>query len=152
MLGEPGIQPLWANPMLRAGVALAGANVRSAGSTEDEGILTAAEAARLDLRGTQLVVLSACETGLGEVRYGEGVMGLRRAFALAGARAQLFSLWEVSDPGTVALMEGYDQNLVEGKGHAAALRMVQLALLQQGTDPNVWASFVAYGDPGPPGE
>lgn len=144
--------PLWDNPMLLAGVALAGANVAGTGGSEEDGILTAVEAARLDLRGTQLVVLSACETGLGTVHYGEGVMGLRRAFTLAGARAQLFSLAAVSDAGTVELITGYYQHLAAGQGHTASLRAVQLAMLQRGVDPYTWASFVAYGYPGPLGE
>ncbi len=152
MQSERELQPLWDNPMLRAGVALAGANVPGTGGSDEDGILTAVEAARLDLRGTQLVVLSACETGLGTVRYGEGVMGLRRAFTLAGARAQLFSLAPVSDAGTVELIQGYYQHLAAGQGHTASLHAVQLAMLHSGVDPYTWASFVAYGYPGPLGE
>src|SRR5207247_8192106 len=79
--------PLETSPMLRSGLVLAGAN-----RSEADGIVTAAELANLDLRGTQLVVLSACETGVGDVRNGDGVIGLRRALVLAGARAQLVSL------------------------------------------------------------
>jgi CHAT domain-containing protein len=86
--------PLDENP-LRLGLALAGANARRSGDSDD-GILTAAEAAQPDLRGTQLVVLSACEAGQGEVQQGEGVYGLRRALVLAGAQAQLVSLWKVA--------------------------------------------------------
>jgi CHAT domain-containing protein len=132
--------------MYKSGVAMAGANRGSAG------ILTAAEIALMDLRGTQLAVLSACETGLGAYESGEGVMGLRRAFAIAGARAQLFSLWDVSDASTARLMADYYDALSNGDGHAESLRQVKLRQIQIGTDPYFWASFVAYGDPGPLGK
>ena len=112
--------PLGENPLLRSGLALAGANARRSGESDD-GILTAAEAAQLDLRGTQLVVLSACETGLGQVQQGEGVYGLRRALVLAGAQAQLVSLWKVADGQTQALMVDYYQHLLKGEGRSAAL-------------------------------
>src|SRR5262249_841693 len=82
------------NPLLRSGLALAGANERR---KDDNGILTALEVAGLNLWGTKLVALSACDTGLGEVKNGDGVHGLRRALVLAGAETQVMSLWEVSD-------------------------------------------------------
>ena len=120
--------PLGENPLLRSGLALAGANARRSGDSDD-GIRTAAEAAQLDLRGTQLVVLSACETGLGQVEEGEGVYGLRRALVLAGAQAQLVSLWKVADAQTQALMVDYYQRLLKGEGRSAALREAQKAMI-----------------------
>ncbi len=91
--------------MLRSGLALAGFNARSNG--DEDGVLTALEVSSLNLLGTQLVVLSACETGLGDIANGEGVYGLRRAFAIAGAETQLMGLWLVSDYGTQDLMAQY---------------------------------------------
>jgi CHAT domain-containing protein len=112
------------NPLLRSGLALAGANQRRSEGGED-GILTAAEAAQLDLEGTQLVVLSACQTGTGDVANGEGVYGLRRALVLAGAQSQLVSLWNVNDTATEKLMGEYYRRLQKGEGRAQALRSAQ---------------------------
>lgn len=143
-LGEAGGM----NPMLLSGVVLAGANVGGTGG--DDGILTAEEVVGLDLRGVELVVLSACETGLGEVQDGEGVLGLRRAFALAGARALVLSLWKVPDDATRALMEGFYAALAT-EPPADALRTAQLgaiaALRAAGQEPHPasWAAFVASG-------
>jgi CHAT domain-containing protein/Tfp pilus assembly protein PilF len=146
--------PLNENPLLRSGLALAGANGRRSGEGDD-GILTAAEAAQLDLRGTQLVVLSACETGVGKVQRGEGVYGLRRALVLAGAQTQLASLWKVADDATRALMVDYYQRLLKGEGRSAALRSVQEAMLADPArqHPYYWAAFVPLGNWTPlPGE
>ena len=139
--------PLGENPLLRSGLALAGANARRSGDSDD-GILTAAEAAQLDLRGTQLVVLSACETGLGQVEEGEGVYGLRRALVLAGAQAQLVSLWKVADAQTQALMVDYYQRLLKGEGRSAALREAQKAMIANPATqhPYYWAAFVPIGN------
>jgi CHAT domain-containing protein len=139
--------PLGKNPLLRSGLALAGANARRSGDSDD-GILTAAEAAQLDLRGTQLVVLSACETGLGEAQQGEGVYGLRRALVLAGAQAQLVSLWKVADAQTQAPMVDYYQRLLNGAGRAAALREAQQAMIANPATrhPYYWAAFVPIGN------
>ncbi|MBE9062851.1 CHAT domain-containing protein [cf. Phormidesmis sp. LEGE 11477] len=137
--------------LLRSGLALAGVNGRSSGGdriTED-GIFTALEAANLDLQGTQLVVLSACETGVGTISDEDGVYGLRRAFAIAGAESQLMSLWQVDDLGTSELMQLYYQNLIEKKqGRSEALRNAQLALLETGTyqHPYYWSSFIFSGN------
>lgn len=135
------------NPLLRSGLALAGFNSRSSGS--EDGVLTALEASTLNLYGTQLVVLSACETGLGDITNGEGVYGLRRAFALAGAETQVMSLWQVSDYGTQSLMARYYANLVQGMGRSEALRAVQLEMIQSGgqySHPYYWAAFILTGN------
>src|SRR5262249_17879144 len=115
------------NPLLRSGLALAGANVHHSG--EEDGLLPALEASGLDLWGTKRVVLSACDTGVGEVKNGEGVYGLRRALVLAGAETQMMSLWPVSDEGTRALMTAYYTALQAGQGRGEALRQVQLQML-----------------------
>ncbi|MEM6436594.1 MAG: CHAT domain-containing tetratricopeptide repeat protein [Cyanobacteria bacterium P01_D01_bin.115] len=135
------------NPLLRSGLALAGFNTRSSGN--EDGVLTALEAANLNLFGTQLVVLSACETGLGDIANGEGVYGLRRAFALAGAETQLMSLWQVSDFGTQSLMARYYEKLTAGMGRSEALQEVQLEMIEEGgqySRPFYWAAFILAGD------
>ncbi|MES2355551.1 MAG: CHAT domain-containing tetratricopeptide repeat protein [Pseudomonadota bacterium] len=133
------------NSLLRSGLVLTGANKPS--SDNDDGILTALEAAGLDLWGTQLVVLSACETALGKVLNGEGIYGLRRAFVIAGAESQLMSLWSVSDEATRDLMVEYYQRLKQGEGRASALRQAQLKLLhdKQSGHPFFWAGFISAG-------
>jgi CHAT domain-containing protein len=98
------------NPMLLAGLVLAGAN-----RDEDRGLLTAEEVAALDLAGCELVVLSACDTGVGKLAGWQGVQGLQRAFAEAGTRAQVASLWSVSDAATSVLMEQFYTNLWQKK-------------------------------------
>jgi CHAT domain-containing protein/tetratricopeptide (TPR) repeat protein len=123
------------NPLLRSGLALAGANERGGvggAATGEDGVLTAYEAAGLDLWGTRLVVLSACETGVGEVQNGDGVYGLRRALVLAGSETQVMSLWQVSDDATRDLMIAYYRLLQDGAGRGDALRQVQLAMLAGG--------------------
>ena len=135
------------NPLLRSGLALAGANLRS-GDRDDSGILTALEASGLNLWGSKLVVLSACDTGVGEIRNGEGVYGLRRAFVLAGAETLVMSLWPVSDYVTRKVMTEYYTNLKAGLGRGEALRRGQLDMLRQKDrrHPFYWASFIQSGD------
>jgi CHAT domain-containing protein len=137
------------NPLLRSGLVFAGANQLASG--DDDGILTALEAAGLDLWGTQLVVLSACETGVGKVTHGDGVYGLRRALAIAGAESLVMSLWQVDDAATRDLMTGYYARLAAGRPRSSALRDVQLALLRtpKYAHPYYWASFLPAGDNAP---
>jgi len=134
------------NPLLRSGLALAGFNLRSSG--DEDGVLTALEVAGLDLAGTKLVVLSACETGLGDIANGEGVYGLRRAFAIAGAESQLITLWLVDDLATKDLMMNYYGRLQKNVGRSAALRQVQLEMLKnpQYQRPYYWAAFIPSGE------
>jgi CHAT domain-containing protein len=132
------------NPLLRSGLLLAGAN-RGNG---DEGILTALELTGLDLWGTKIVVLSACDTGVGEVKNGDGVYGLRRALVLAGSESQMMSLWPVSDAGTRDLMINYYRALKAGEGRSAGLRRVRLEFLKDArrAHPYYWASFIQSGE------
>jgi CHAT domain-containing protein len=117
------------HPGVLSGLAFAGAN-RPLEPDKDDGILTAAEVGVLPLQGVDLVVLSACDTGLGPVAGGEGVLGLQRAFQLSGARTTITSLWEVHDTATRRLMERFYRNLWERKmGKLDALRDAQLWML-----------------------
>jgi CHAT domain-containing protein len=133
------------NPLLRSGLALAGANLTH--ETED-GILTALEASALDLWGTHLVTLSACDTGIGEVRNGEGVYGLRRAFVLAGTETLVMSLWPVSDAIARETMVAYYTGLRAGLGRGDALRQSKIAMLKRPArqHPFYWASFIQSGE------
>jgi CHAT domain-containing protein/tetratricopeptide (TPR) repeat protein len=118
-----------------------------------ENILNQREVAGLRLQGTQLVVLSACETALGQVSFSDGVIGLQRSLTLAGARSQILSLWPVSDAKTKDLMVSFYRNIFEKKmTKAEALRQAQLQMIHQGIEPYYWASFVLYGDGGILGE
>ena len=134
------------NPLLRSGLALTGANLNKGGG--DDGILTALEASNLNLWGTKLVTLSACDTGVGEVKNGEGVYGLRRAFFLAGTESLVMSLWPVSDFVTRELMTDFYRGLKSGLGRGEALRQAQLAMLKRKgrQHPFYWASFIESGE------
>jgi CHAT domain-containing protein/tetratricopeptide (TPR) repeat protein len=133
-----------ATPLARSGLALAGANLRR---SDGDGIVTGLEIAGLDLWGTRLVVLSACDTGVGEVKNGEGVFGLRRALVLAGAETTMLSLWPVSDAGTRDLMASFYGKLLTGTAQDDALRESQLEMLHnpKRRHPFFWASFVQTG-------
>lgn len=118
-----------------------------------QNVLTQNDVARLRLFGTQLVVLSACESGLGEVSFAEGVTGLQRSLTLAGSRAQILTVWPVDDAKTRELMVAFYRNLFErGMTKSEALRQAQLAMAEQGLHMYYWAAFVLYGDGGPLGQ
>ncbi len=161
------------DPLLRSGLALAGFDHWREAAGRDDGVLTAQEVAHLDLQGTEIAVLSACETGVGEVRNGRGVFGLRRALVLAGARTQVMTLWQVADEPTRDLMVSWYEQILRGVPTAEAMRRAQLAALRgeplpgtrerrRGTHPLVegvpelaglrhpyyWAAFIVSGEPG----
>jgi len=140
------------NPLLRSGIALAGANQPDA-DPADDGYLTALEVARLNWKGTELVVISACESGKGYIQAGEGVYGLKRAIAVAGARSSLLSLWKVDDRATAAFMQNFYRKLQAGMGRADALAATQKEFRQSSNPswrhPFVWAAFQLSGDWGP---
>ncbi len=134
------------NPLLKSGLALSGANATK--DSSENGVLTGLEAAGLNLWGTKLVTLSACETGVGTVKDGEGVYGLRRAFFLAGTETLVMSLWDVSDRVTREMMSAYYSGLKRGMGRGEALRQAQLAMLKRKDreHPFYWASFIQAGE------
>ena len=132
------------NPLLRALVALSGAR-HALRTGEPGGLVTALQISGLDLRGTELVVLSACETALGESRPGEGVAGLHQAFLAAGARTVISTLWKVPDRETAAFMAAFYARLATGAPASEALRATQLEMAAE-HPPRIWAAFVAYGD------
>jgi len=145
------IPPPGDNPLLRAGLAFAGVNNNAQFlgeiDTDNDGVLTAIEVLGLNLYGTRLVVLSACETGLGEVHVGEGVYGLRRAFQEAGARTVINSLWEVSDQGTQRLMTALYKNILSGMPVRQAFREAQLGMKNSlmWSHPYIWSAFFMVG-------
>ncbi len=152
---QAGQNSRWDNPLTRAGLALAGANHwQEAASGNNDGILTAEEISALDLADVQWAVLSACDTGLGEVdSRGEGVFGLRRVFTLAGASTVIMSLWSVDDKCSRDWMSSlYRARWQDDLSTAAAVRQASCELLNQRREtgqsihPYYWAGFVAAGD------
>ena len=146
----------WENPLVRCGIALAGANhftnsaLRIPNFALEDGLLTGLEASLLNLQGTELVILSACDSGTGEVKTGEGVMSLRRAFRIAGAESVLASHWKVSDQATSRLMTEFMRRWRGGAPRAQAWREAQLSLLRDTkekdfSNPYYWAAFTLTG-------
>lgn len=139
------------NPMLRSGLALAGANTwlqnGKLPEKADDGFLTAEDVTTMDLLNTELVVLSACETGLGDILTGEGVFGLRRAFVLAGAQTLVMSLWQVPDEQTTELMVKFYNLLLSGKSRSESLRKAQIEMKNKFPDPYYWGAFICQGIP-----
>lgn len=137
------------DPMLRSGLVLAGANNPEA-NPHDDGYLTALEATHLDLQGTELVTLSACDTGRGDIRTGEGVYGLQRALIVAGARSMLLSLWKVPDDATCAFMVRFYTLLKQGAGRYEALVGVQREFRNHSNpiwrDIYYWGAWQLIGD------
>lgn len=142
------------SPLLLTGLAFAGANHRAdAAPDQDDGILMAQEVAALDLEGLEWVVLSACESGVGQIKDGEGVFGLRRAFQIAGAASVITSLWEVDDRDAKNWMSHlYQARLGEQASTVDAVRVASLRVIADrrrrrlDTHPSRWAAFVATGD------
>jgi len=133
------------NPMIRSGLLLAGVSNKNSDQNQD-GILTAYEAALLNLQKTKLVVLSACETGLGEVRNGEGVYGLQRAITSAGAQNLLMSLWKVDDLATSELMQVFYQRWTPQTNIRDAFRQAQLEVRKKYPHPFYWGAFIMLGN------
>ncbi len=132
------------NSMIRSGIILSG--IKSKSVNREDGILTAYEATNLSLEETRLVVLSACETGLGELKNGEGVYGLQRGLKVAGAKNLLMSLWKVDDAATSELMENFYQEWLGGEEIHRAFRQSQMKLRTKYPSPFYWGAFILLGD------
>jgi CHAT domain-containing protein len=141
------------NPLLHSGLLLAGANLRGEGADSagiEDGILTAYEVSAMNLQGIEMVVLSACETGLGEVRQGEGVYGLRRAFQIAGVRTIVSALWPISDKDTAPLISGlytFEDDILPNRLRRTQLERIDyLRSMELADHPYSWGAFIALGD------
>jgi CHAT domain-containing protein/tetratricopeptide (TPR) repeat protein len=135
------LESLSDHPEIRSGLVFAGVNAGG-------GYLTASEVGGIDLSSTDLVVLSACETGVGETTAGMGVSGLRRSLAVAGARSEIISLWKVDDAATAELMKQFYGNVSRGMGRSAALQAAKVAVRthSEWSLPYYWGAFQLFGD------
>ncbi|HRI80066.1 MAG TPA: CHAT domain-containing protein, partial [Cyclobacteriaceae bacterium] len=137
------------NPLMRSGLLFSGAKYAfqsEAAVSGEDGVLTSLEATGLRLDQTRLVVLSACETGLGVISNGEGVYGLQRSFQLAGAKAVLMSLWTVPDEATQELMTEFYSQWLEGISPRESLKKAQSKVRIKHPDPHDWGGFVLIGN------
>lgn len=132
------------NPMLKSGIALSGAN-KSLSEGRDDGVVTALKLSGLNLKNTELVVLSACKTGVVAMDSTDGISGLSKAFIQAGAGNIVASLWSVNDKGTKDLMELFYQEIAKGEGYSRALQEAKLKMIEDKVSPFIWASFFIYG-------
>ncbi len=132
------------NPMLKSGIALAGANA-SAIKGKSDGIVTALKLSGLDLKGTDLVVLSACQTGVVDINSTDSVSGLSKAFIQAGAKDIVMSLWSVDDEATKDLMTSFYQEMKENRNYAESLKVAKLKMIEEGRHPFYWGAFVLSG-------
>lgn len=144
------------SPLVRSFLILAGYNrwLLPKPSSKDQradysALVSALEMGSMNLKGTQLVVLSACETGRGEVHPGQGTYGLSRAALIAGAETVVTSLWAANDAATAQLMAIYYQKLKEGRGRVTALSMASCALKKRYHHPYFWAPFIGIGQDAP---
>lgn len=156
-LADGGRGEMPSDPLLRSGLVMARAHPQSTSTDKveatrhrlEESLVTALELAGMNLWGTQLVVLSACDTGQGDVKIGQGVYGLRRAFAVAGAETLVTSLWKVDDTTTRELMDNYYRGLQKGQGRAAAMQAAMRGVRARRPHPYDWAPFIVVGNGAP---
>jgi CHAT domain-containing protein len=138
-------QTIIEDPMIRSGFVLTSANA-SLMSGNDVGIVSSNKIIELDLKDTDLVVLSACNTGAGNIEKGDSVYGLKKAFALSGAKSLIVSLWSVPSIETTELMTQFYTLLSEGKNKSEALREAKLNIMKKKKNPFYWGAFIISGN------
>ena len=133
------------DPMLSSGLLLAGVSDIQTSSDEDDGVLTAYEIMNLGLTNLEMVVLSACETGLGEIASGEGIYGLQRAIFVGGTKSVVMSLWKVDDQATKDLMTAFYKNYFKSGNKRESFLEAQRKVKKKYKDPIYWGAFVMLG-------